>query len=212
MNCELCEQGQGGDAYLCAGCTAAIGQQLAALPLLYRNLAEELVPLGSNWPRGHGGGRGTRADAPMPLAEHPLVLRANGGMVSILESWRAVLHEDRGWTAPVLLAGIEPRVWAAVQHLTVNLPWIAAQWPAAGEFAREIRDLYREVTSITAPDPRPGVRIGHCPAMPDGQLCGAVLRIERGEDTIRCPWCSAEYPQRLWSWLRNVQDELVQAS
>lgn len=211
MNCELCETQLAGDAYLCPACTAAAAQQLAAFPHLYRDLAEELVPLGSNWP-SRSGGHGTRAEAPLPVVEHPLVLRAGGGMVSLLESWRVALHADRGWTEPVIEAGVEPRVRAAVKALTVNLPWIAAEWPVAGDFAGEIGDLYAEVASITAPDPRPGVRIGYCPAVVDGCTCGAVLRLERGEDVIRCPWCRSEFPQRLWSWLRNVQDELEKAS
>jgi LSD1 subclass zinc finger protein len=210
-NCELCGQQQADGAYLCDPCATTLGQQLAALPLLYRDLAYELVPLGSNWPRGNGG-HGTRADAPMPLVEHPLVLRGPGGIVGVLEDWRAALHDDRGWSAPVVPAGIEPRIRAAARALTANLPWIAAGWPQAGQFAQEVRDLYREVTSITAPAERPGLRIGYCPAVYDGVLCGAVLRLPRGTDTIACAWCRAEYPQRLWAWLRNVQDDLVQAS
>ena len=211
MNCHLCQQAQETDAYLCRPCTEQAAQQLAAFPHLYRDLADELLPLGSNWPRGNGG-HGTRAHAPMPLAEEPLVLRGPGGIVGVLEDWRTALHDDRGWTPPVAPAGIEPRVRAAAEALTVNLPWIAAQWPVAGDFATEIRDLYRAVTSITAPAERPGVRIGYCPAVYDGVLCGAVLRLPHGTDTITCAWCRAEYPQRLWAWLRSVQEELAEAS
>jgi LSD1 subclass zinc finger protein len=199
--CELCQQPQDGDAYLCEPCVRKLGQQLA----------EELVPLGSNWPRGNGG-HGTQSHAPLPLAEHPLVLRAGGGMVSILEDWRMALHDDCGWSAPVIPAGAEPRIRAAVQGLTVNLPWISERWPQAGTFAAEIRNLYREVTSITAPAERPGVRVGYCPAVYDGVDCRAVLHLQRGKDTIRCNWCDAEYPQVLWLWLRSVQDDLGQAS
>ncbi|MEW2518152.1 hypothetical protein [Actinacidiphila alni] len=211
MNCLLCEQPQDGNAYLCGGCTATLGQRLAAMPILYRDLAEELVPLGSNWPRGNGS-HGTQAEAPMPLAEEPLVLRGPGGIVGVLEDWRTALHTDRGWPPPRLAPGVEPRVHAAVKALTAALPWIAAEWPAAGEFAREIADLYRSVTSITSPAERPGVRVGHCPNIVEDQPCGAVLRLERGEDTIVCPWCESSFPQRLWPWLRNVQAELGAAS
>jgi len=209
--CESCGTQQDGDAYLCPACAAAARQQLAALPHLYRSLAEELVALGSNWPRGNGG-HGTRSEAPMPLAEEPLVLRANGGMVSILESWRAALHDDRGWAPPRLAPGVEPRLHAAVKALTEQLPWIAASWPAAGDFAQEIADLYRSVTSITSPTERPGVRLGFCPAVYDGVECRAVLRVPPGATSITCRFCEAEYPARLWGWLRNVQAEMEQAS
>lgn len=209
--CEACQKPQEGNAYLCDPCTRTLGQQLAAMPLLYRDLAEELVPLGSNWPRGNGG-HGTQSHAPMPLVEHPLVLRGPGGMVGVLEDWRTALHADRGWTAPVIPAGIEPRIRAAVEALAVNLPWIAGRWPQAGTFAGEIRSLYGEVTSITAPAERPGVRMGYCPAVYGGVECRAVLRLPRGTDTITCAWCRAEYPQALWMWLRSVQADLGQAS
>lgn len=209
--CEACQQPQDGTAYLCGPCARTLGQQLAAFPHLYRDLAEELVPLRSNWPRGEGG-HGTQAHAPMPLVEHPLVLRGPGGIVGVLTDWWAALHHDRGFTAPVVPAAIETRIKAAVKALTANLPWIADQWPQAGQFAGEIRDLYREVTSITAPAERPGVRVGYCPAVYDGVLCGAVLRLPRGTDTITCAWCTAEYPQRLWMWLRVVQGEMEKAS
>ncbi|BBA99252.1 hypothetical protein RVR_5792 [Actinacidiphila reveromycinica] len=212
-NCELCgtELHSSTQRMLCEVCTASCGQQLAALPHLYRQLADELSPLGSNWPCGNGG-HGTAVDAPMPLAEHPLVLRAGGGIVGVLEDWRAALHQDRGWAPPRLAPGVEPRVHAAVKALTANLPWIAERWPAAGEFAGEIRALYREVTSVVAPREYRGVRLGHCPAVYDGVLCGSVLWAAPGTAAVTCEWCSAEYPPRLWEWLRGVQAELEQAS
>jgi hypothetical protein len=205
--CESCGQPQDDEAYLCGPCTDTARQQLAAFPHLYRQLAEELLPLGSNWPR-QGGGHGTRVDAPLPVVEHPLVLRAGGGIVGVLEDWRAALDADRGLPAPVLRPGVEPRVHAAVEALLAALPWIAAAWPQAGTFAGEIAGLYREVTSIVAPPVR-DTRIGYCPAVHDGVWCGAVLRLKRGADTITCPWCEASYPERLWMWLREVQDQLV---
>jgi hypothetical protein len=209
--CDLCQTQQDGTAYLCSACTAAAGQQLAAMPHLYKDLAEELVPLGSNWPRGNGR-HATQAHAPMPLAEAPLVLRAGGGIVGVLEDWRAALHADRGWVPPRLAPGIEPRVRAAVKALSAELPWIAASWPAAGEFAGEIRDLYRGVTSVVAPAERPGVRFGYCPNAPGGVLCGAVLRLPPGARVLVCPWCEQPYPPGVWSLLRTAQDEMGQAS
>jgi hypothetical protein len=208
--CGLCEQhGDQADDYLCPSCVIVTRQRLASMPYLYRNLADELVPMGSNWPR-QDGGHGTRVDAPLPVVEHPLILRAGGGIVGVLEDWQAGLHAERGWADPVIPAGVEPRVRAAAAALSAHLPWIAAHWAQAGTLASEIADLYAEITSIVAP-PERTIRTGYCPAIRDGQACGAVLRMTRGADVITCPWCQAEYPERLWMWLRTVQDELGQA-
>lgn len=210
--CDACQGDlERASNYLCSGCTEATRQRVAAFPYLYADLVEYLNPLASNWPRGNGG-HATQAHAPMPLAEAPLILRGPGGIVGVLEDWRGALHADRGWSTPKGEGSIEDRIKAASHGLAVNMSWVAEQWPQAGDFAEEIRGLYRDITSITDPPERKGVRMGYCPAVYDGTPCGAVLRLPPGETTIRCATCEAEYPQRLWSWLRIVQDDLGEAS
>lgn len=208
MRCELCGEQAETPLYLCRSCERQTGELLATFPNLYRDLAEFLPrPAGTS-----GGGRRVLAHAPLPLAEQPLVLRGPGGIVGVLEDWQTALHDDRGWTPPRRAGDTEARVRHASAALGRSLRWVAQEWPQAGQFAREIRDLHRDITSITAPPERPGVRMGNCPAVHDGEPCGAVLRLRRGEASIRCTWCEAEYPERLWPWLRRVQDELREAS
>jgi hypothetical protein len=170
------------------------------------------VPRSTSVGGGGGGGRRILSHAPLPLVEEPFVLRGPGGIVGVLEDWQVALHCDRGWAPPTLAGDTETRIRHAASGLYRSLRWIATEWPQAGQFAREIRDLHRGVTSITAPPERPGVRMGNCPAIWDGVLCGAVLRMERGESVIKCSWCEAEYPEALWGLLRDWQAEMREAS
>lgn len=213
--CEMC--GQEIEGYLlCSGCARATLIRLNRMPALYRSLVM-LLPPGSR-PQGQGGGA-RPAEAPMPIAESVLSLRGPGGIVGVLEDWYAALAEDREDQRGVLTAGrpvtqgsIETRISVAVGKLVANLEFIAATWPAAGEFARSIRDLERGVLTMISPPERPAVRMGYCPAINSGQECRAVLHLPPGETVIMCAWCRAEYPERLWPWLHNVQDELGKTS
>jgi LSD1 subclass zinc finger protein len=207
--CEICGEPAETPQYLCRSCERQTGEELAAFPGLYRDLAA-FLPRSTSV--GGGGSRGTVSHSPLPLVEEPLVLRGPGGIVGVLEDWQAALHADRGWTAPVLAGDTEARIRAAVTALYRSLRWIATDWPEAGQFAREINDLHRGVTSITAPPERKGVRMGNCPAIWDGVLCGAVLHLPRGETVIKCSYCEASWAEPLWMMLRGWQDEMQAAS
>ena len=197
VNCEHCERElpDTPTAYLCQGCTSKVAGWLAGLPAAYDELAAHLVPgVKASGPSG----RTKAPHAPLPVAEDVLTLRAGGGLVAVLEDWRAALHHDLGWEPPVLSGGFPQRVRKAVDGLTVNLPWIASSWPEAGQFATEIRQLHGQVQSIIAPQPKT-LRVGVCTApSEDGTECGAVLRWTQGETEIRCRWCSTEYPPSAW--------------
>lgn len=194
---------------LCSGCARATLIRLNRMPALYRSLVM-LLPPGSR-PQGQGGGA-RPAEAPMPIAESVLSLRGPGGIVGVLEDWYAALAEDREDQRGVLTAGrpvpqgsIETRISVAVGKLLANLEFIAASWPAAGEFARGIRGLERDVLTMISPPERPAVRMGKCPAKPNGALCGAMLSLPVGETILRCAWCRATYPTGVWAALREEQ-------
>jgi hypothetical protein len=213
--CEMCSREIEG-YLLCSPCTRATLIRLKRMPDLYAALAMLLPPAGR--PRDGGGG-GRSAEAPMPISESVLTLRGPGGIVGILEDWHAALAEDlEDWRGeltagrPVARGSIETRVSVAVGKLVANLEFIAASWPAAGEFARSIRDLERDVLSMISPPERESVRMGRCPARPGGVLCGSVLRLPVGETILRCAWCRASYPAGTWAALRIEQDGLVEAS
>lgn len=204
--CLACDRELFGDAaghQLCPGCARATGERLDRLPALYRALAAFLAPTG----RRPETGSSRPAEAPLPVHEHVLDLRGPGGIVGVLEDWRAALHADLEWSPPAVRGTIEARVTRAVRGLRDNLPWIAETWPEAGTFATELRNLHAAVLSIVNP-PEHTLRVGTCPAVfVDGAHCGAVLRTTPGADTITCNWCDATWPPDTWLTLAATQTE-----
>ncbi|MDT3395463.1 hypothetical protein RKE29_02150 [Streptomyces sp. B1866] len=206
MDCQLCEREQRSDQaehYLCPGCTAGTARRLARMPGLYAVLAAFLAP-GRTRPE-HGGTR--PAEAPLPVSETALSLRGPGGIVGVLEDWRAAMQADRGWGPPAVAGTAENRVRAAARGLAMNLDWIAQQWPAAGEFAAEMRELERSVLSVVDPAP-PGERarrLGYCPVETVEGRCGAVVLLRPGQSAARCEWCGGEWGPDRWLALARAQ-------
>ncbi|MFB7364177.1 hypothetical protein [Streptomyces hydrogenans] len=190
-------------AYLCHGCTHALGARLGRMPRLYAALEPFLTPSATREP---GSTSVSRTEAPLPVVEHVLDLRGPGGIVGILEDWRAALHHARRWPAPTPAVGIPNRVALAAGALEHSLEWIVSSWPEASDLAREIRDLERAVATITGAVDRPrGTRLGPCPAKhEDGTLCGATLRLAPGDQVVTCPWCATTYPPATWIGLHAL--------
>lgn len=208
--CGLCEQ-QLEHGYLCPGCTLATTQRLDRMPRLWAALEAFLAPGNSGSPQyGHT----SPVEAPLPVRENVLSLRAAGGIAGVLEDWRSAMQADRGWGPPAIPADVGRRVTVAARALSINIEWIASSWPMAGAMATEVRDLERDVLSIVDPeDPderraRRGTRIGHCvAAFPDGEVCGAVLRSYPGQATVTCQWCGTAYGPRDYMLLKSLQPE-----
>lgn len=196
--CGLCEN-ELAAGYLCGGDALALAKRLDRMPRLYEALGAFLQPAA----RRPEFARTRAAEAPLPVSEPVLDLRADGGIVSLLESWRSFMQSDRGWGEPVIAGTIERRIVVAARALGMNLDWMAASWPPVGDLAREIRDLERNVQSII--DPRgPSLRLGECAALlQDGSVCGAVLRVPVGTAEVRCRWCGTSYPPRTWLTLKT---------
>ncbi|MFI6700292.1 hypothetical protein ACIBJC_15165 [Streptomyces sp. NPDC050509] len=186
------------DGRLCTGCARATLDRLTRMPQLYQALGAYLRPGGRSTAQ-YGSSR--PAEAGLPVAEAPLVLRGPGGMVGILEDWHAALRADRDWSPPVIRSGIGARLIAAAHGLRANMPWIVQSWPQAGQCAREIRGLEKSVLRIVdppAPEARP-VELGTCPAIDtSGVICGAVLHYQPGEKLVTCTWCLCSYPPATW--------------
>lgn len=206
--CGLCEQGLE-DGYLCVGCTKSTRVRLEALPVLHRGLAPLLAPAGGS---GHGR-RGKGGPVPLPVNEEILDLRGPGGIVGTVEGWIDAIRHDRGHRGIPPLGGIESRLAAAVAELSGHLPWVAVSWPDAGEFAKDIRELTRSISSIIRPPAAErGRRLGNCPAQfEDGEVCGAVLRLAPGERIVTCRYCQTTYPPATWTGLKALIDEDAKA-
>lgn len=207
--CGLCEHNELEHGYLCPGCTLATTERLNRMPKLWDALAAFLAPSSGGSPQY---GRTHPAEAPLPVRENVLSLRAAGGIAGVLEDWRSAMQADRGWGTPAIPAAVDRRVAVAARALSLNIEWIAAAWPLAGEMATEVRNLERDVLTIVDPeDPeerrlRRGTRIGYCvAAFPDDEVCGAVLRSYPGEATLACRWCGTEYGPQDYLLLKQLQ-------
>ncbi|WP_051820650.1 hypothetical protein [Streptomyces zaomyceticus] len=203
--CQLCEARET-DAYLCTGCTRALAKQLLRMPSLYRALAAFLPPAARG---SQHGGHAQAVDGALPVDEHVLDLRGPGGMVATLESWREALHDARRWPTPTLGVSIPNRVGSAAAALHHSLDWIVQHWPAAGDLAREIRDLHGAAASVVHPRlaEERGTRLGKCPAIdPSGAVCGAILRHYPGERAVTCRWCGCAFEPHEWEALRKWID------
>jgi hypothetical protein len=180
-----------GDAYLCPSCTRDLAERLEQLPALYAGLGIMLVP-----PTGSGGRGATMVVSPLPLVPEVADARSAFG---ILPTWARALADDRDEPPPVPAGpDLGHQVAAACAALTTARDWIANAWPAAGDCAREIRDLHYDArTVVGAPDL--AARMGRCPTVRDGAVCGAELLLPHGEQVVRCRWCSATAQGRAFS-------------
>lgn len=206
--CGLCEQ-QLEHGHLCSGCARATIQRLDRMPKLWAALAAFLAPGGGTSPQY---GRTAPVEAPLPVREDALNLRAAGGIAGVLEDWRNAMQADRGWGPPSIPTDIGRRVTVAARGLSMSMDWIAADWPQAGEMATEVRRLEADVLTIVDPeDPeerrhRRGTRIGHCvAALADEQVCGAILRAYPGDALLTCAWCGTEYGPEQYLMLKALQ-------
>ncbi|MGW1617754.1 hypothetical protein [Streptomyces sp. NPDC002172] len=188
--CELCQE-ETADRYLCERHTVELARRLALLPGLDSDLVDYLVPAAPRFgERVSGGGATSRP----PLNLDVLDLMRENRAAQVIRSWRVdvqrVRWPDRSAPPPAPLA-------ADCRWLGMELEWIVASYPAAGDLAREVKELEAELRSLGA-EPRPE-RVGLCVAVTDdqGTVCGAVLSRQSGQ-VVRCRWCRTEY--------RTVQD------
>lgn len=213
MNCLACTHPLDGLGRLCPACTRGLDERLADLPRQYL-----LLGLAENLQRRRTGDRGPVAvvrDAPMPLSEAALTLRAEGGIVTVLEGWRRQMQGARGWGPPAEGGPYAQRVRSAARGLRMSLEWIAAEWDDAGELAHEVRELAARCRAVTDPaDPAQRARLlGYCVApYGDGSPCGGEVRLSHGEKVAECRWCGCTYPSATWLVLRTGQPEFVDAA
>jgi hypothetical protein len=201
--CGLCEH-QLEHGYLCPGDTTALAGRLERMPKVYASLAGFLAPAGAS-PREHV--FVSRAEPGLPVTEAVLDLRY-GGIALVLESWRSDVQRARGWGEPAVEGSVDRRVLVAARALSMNLEWIAASYPAAGELALEVRELEGSALSIIGALPERGRRIGQCVAVDlAGVVCGATIRHLPGETKLVCPWCECVYEDRDFLMLKTLQPE-----
>lgn len=183
--CEVCGEDAAG-RYLCERHTVALARRLALLPGLDSDLVDYLVPAGAPFgERVSGSGHGSRP----PLNLDVLDLMQANRAAQVVRSWRVDVQRVR-W--PDRSAPPVAPLAADCRWLGMELDWIVANYPAAGDLAAEVKELEAELRSLGA-EPPPA-RVGLCVAVTDdaGTVCGAVLSRVPGQ-VLRCRWCSTEY-------------------
>ena len=199
--CELCGEATAG-RYLCERHTVRLAKQLDDLPTLYAEVGECLVPRRSGW----GDIVATKAAAGprSPLDEDVLDTVNTARAAEVVHLWRVDVQRDR-W--PRHAAPPPAGLPADCRWLGMELEWIAANYPAAGELAREVRELEVQARSIVGdPAPRPQ-RLGECVAVTaEGVVCGAVIKRLPGQTRVRCQWCGYVYETGAdWLLLQHFQ-------
>lgn len=187
-SCGLCER-EIEAGYLCPADALVTARRLDRLPALYAALEGFLAPAGQPGSErvSHG-----RAGSGLPVNEAVLDLRY-GGIALVVEGWLSAVQEARGWGQPAIAGTVEGRVRRAARSLLANLEWIAAEYPAAGDLASELKEMERAALSIVGYGPEHGRRIGQCVnSDQSGALCGATL-YHRPGDPLRCKWCGCSY-------------------
>ncbi|MEU1008176.1 hypothetical protein [Streptomyces sp. NPDC005890] len=202
-SCELCGEESAG-RYLCERHTVRLARQLADLPTLYAEVGECLVPRRSGW--GEIIATKAAAGPQSPLNEDVLDTVSGARAAEVVRLWRVDVQRVRwphhGAPAPAPLA-------ADCRWLAMELDWIAAHYPAAGDLAREIWTLGAQARSVVGdPAPRPQ-RLGTCVAITaEGVVCGAVISRLPGKTRVQCQWCGYVYETGLdWMRLQHFQPQ-----
>ncbi|MER6435453.1 hypothetical protein ABT275_03690 [Streptomyces sp. NPDC001185] len=199
-SCGVCDRGLE-FGYLCPGDTLALAERLERMPKVYEALAGFLAP--ASTPPGER--VSTSGGARLPVNEAALDLRY-GGIALVLESWLSDVQDARGWGQPAVGGVVEERVRRAARSLSANLEWIASSYPAAGDLAKEVREMEGAALSIVGAKPDRGRLLGQCVAADaSGAVCGAPIRYRGGETKLVCPWCQCVYGDRDFRMLARLQ-------
>ncbi|MEU9400580.1 hypothetical protein [Streptomyces sp. NPDC048242] len=203
MTCTLCKT-RLEHGYLCPDCTRDTLDRLQGMAYRWKSLEEWLIPGRAG--TAQYGGRVRRAEAPLPLTQEALDLRAGGGIVGVLEDWHAAVCDARSIPLPPRPAAIAARVRHAADRLAAHIHFIVL-WEQAGQLAREIRALEARVLEVTDPgrDEDEPTALGRCVAeLQDGTVCGARLYADMGRP-VQCTHCGCPYPPETWLALRHYQ-------
>ncbi|WP_327403856.1 hypothetical protein OG194_29745 [Streptomyces sp. NBC_01288] len=204
MICTLCTTHDLKYGVLCASCTLALQDRLARLPRMWASLEAWLAP-GSTGTAQYGG-RVRRAEAPLPLNQEVLDLRAAGGIAGVLEDWRDAVHDTRGLPTAPRTGALARRVSTAAADLIASLYFIAL-WDQGVQLGREVEQLVGRVRAVAEPgrDPDEPTFLGYCIAIDlSGVVCGSRLYADMAQ-TVQCQWCLCLYPPDRWLQLRLLQ-------
>ncbi|MFF1743886.1 hypothetical protein [Streptomyces mirabilis] len=199
--CGLCESPIPA-GYLCERDAVALSARLAQLPDLDSELSMHLVPARSGF--GEMVATLSAAGPRSPINEAVFDELHDNRAAAVAHSWRVDVQRER-WPqhTPPPASGLA----ADCRWLGMELDWIAAEYPAAGELAREVRELEAQLRSLVG-DPVPRrQRLGLCVASTDDEdgVCGAVISRLPGETRLVCRWCRCVYEAKDFLMLGHFQ-------
>lgn len=187
--CGLCGR-EAGDRYLCRSDAEKLAERLADLPTLHDELVQCLVPRRLGW--GEIVSTKNAAGPRSPLNEDVLDEMNTGHMAAVVHARRVSVQRVR-W--PQHSAPPASGLAADARWIAMELDWITAHYPEAGELAREVRTLEAQARQVVG-DPVPQRKIvGQCIALVDdqGTVCGADITHKAGESQLRCRTCHCVY-------------------
>ncbi|MFF7576841.1 hypothetical protein ACFZBE_17925 [Streptomyces sp. NPDC008061] len=179
--CELCARPSVPRVH--EGCAERVRQNLLALPGLYRQLGDALIP----GRRGGGGRSGTRT-APLPCNIDALDLRSRGGIEGVLATWAADLCDREGWTLAEY-GSVEAAVDGYAELLLNNLVMLCDEHPAIKELGDELRQIVGQARRVVTGEKAPRKVPVACP-------CGHILRVSLDTPGEQCRGCGEQYSHR----------------
>jgi hypothetical protein len=179
----------------CFPCENNARTRLRELPGQYDSLGELLVP-----GRATGGSAKVTGskDAPIPAAMQPLSLRANGGIVTLLQviedSWRPHLKK----TIATFAGGPEQTLATVINFLSINLNWACRKYEYIDDDLDTIDTLYWQAKNIIEGNiPRP-IPV-HCRYLyDDGTECEAPMRVDINRESAKCGTCGTRWGRQEW--------------
>lgn len=200
--CGLCERDLA-QGHLCHSCACALAERLERLPDLDSELIHCLIPRRS-W--GDIVATKSAAGPRSPIDETVLDELTSGHMTAVIHSWRVDVQRER-W--PQHAAPPPAGLAADCRWLVMELDWIIEHYAAAGDLAREVRELEARARSLVG-DPIPRLQtLGTCVAEhADGKVCGATIKRLPSETSVRCRTCGYTYTTALdWMRLQHLQPD-----
>lgn len=177
--------------YLCAGCHAQLGEQLARLPRLYRDLERVLAGSASS-------GEPVSGSPSEPLPINPAAADHRHQIQHDLVWWCIYVADERGIARP---AAADPATTAA--WLARHLDWCAANRPAAEELLPVVRHLAGRAAGMIDPDRHLATGERCRKVGDDGERCDGVISMRQRWDETWTAWCSACGAQEAADYLHD---------
>jgi hypothetical protein len=142
-------------------------------------------------------GTHTQPNSKPPLQIAALSFTAQGGIITLLAEWVALLADHHRCQPPNPLLAVTPHTQALLKLLHTHHPWILSQTDGmAAPFVTEIAQAATDLANLLDPDrtwvPLPGRWT--CPVLhPQTGSCDGLLKQHKGKWLVKCPTCGTTW-------------------